>query len=132
MEKILLNKNVIELSKFYTWMGDDGVARTVVKPQAEISLADAVENTKAVEKLFEGEKFPLLIDTRNVKYISKEARDHFSIKDRDTVLNGFALLIGSPLSRIIGNFFMGLNKPTVPMKLFTSEREAIKWLKQFV
>lgn len=132
MEKILLDKKLIEVSKFYTWMGDDGIARTVVKPQAEISLSDAKENTRAIEELYEGEKFPLLIDTRPLKYISKEARDHFSIKDRPTVLNSFALLIGSPLSRIIGNFFMGLNKPSIPMRLFTSEKEAIKWLKQFV
>lgn len=132
MEKILLNKNVVEVSKFYTWMGDDGIARTVVKQQADISLEDAQENTKAIEMLYEGEKFPLLIDTRQVKYISKEARDHFSIGDRATVLNSFALLVGSPLSRIIGNFFMGLNKPSVPMRLFTSEKEALKWLKQYV
>lgn len=132
MEEILLNKNVIEVSKFYTWMGNDGIARTQVKPGAEISLSDARENTAAVEKLYKGYKFPLLVDTRKVSYVSKEARDHFSIGDRDTVVNSFALVINSPLSRIIGNFFMGLNKPSVPMKLFNSEQEAVKWLKKFV
>jgi hypothetical protein len=43
-----------------------------------------------------------------------------------------ALLIGSPLTRAIGNFFMGLNKPLIPTRLFTSETEALAWLKGFV
>src|ERR1700756_4774181 len=44
----------------------------------------------------------------------------------------FSILIESPLSRIIGNFFMGLNKPSVPAKLFNNEQDAIAWLKQYV
>lgn len=111
-------------------MGEDGIGRTRTKPQAEINLEDAEENTRAVQQLYEGTKFPLLVDARSVKYISKEARDHFSIRNRETVLSGFALLIDSPLSRIIGNFFMGLNKPSVPMKLFTDEKAALQWLKK--
>lgn len=125
-------RKVIEIAKFYTWMGEDGIARTMVKEGADISLEDAKENTLAMEQLYEGETFPLMVDTRKVKYISKEARDHFSIKNRKSVVCAFALVIGSPLSRIIGNFFMGLNKPSVPMKLFTNEKDAIRWLKQFL
>ena len=38
----------------------------------------------------------------------------------------------SPLTRAIGNFFLGLNKPLMPTRLFTSEEEALAWLKTFV
>ena len=43
-----------------------------------------------------------------------------------------ALLVGSPLSRVIGNFFVGLNRSTFPLRLFTSEEEAIAWLRTFL
>ena len=42
----------MELGKFHTWMESDGIARTVVKPGAEIFLQDAKENTAAVEAFF--------------------------------------------------------------------------------
>ena len=31
---------------------------------------------------------------------------------------------------IVGNFFIGLNKPKFPTKLFTQEKEAVIWLKK--
>jgi len=125
-------EHAIKTSAYTTWMGSDGIARTVVKASAEVNLKEAQENTQAINTLYKGKKFPLLIDSRNIKYITKEARDHFSIKNRETVITSFGILIYSPLSRIIGNFFMGLNKPSVPAKLFTDEQEAVKWLKRFL
>jgi hypothetical protein len=124
--------HVIKTTAYSTWMGKDGVARTVVKPDIEVTLREAQENTNAVFALYVDRKFPLLIDARNIKYITKEARDHFSIRNRETKITAFAILIYSPLSRIIGNFFMGLNKPSVPARLFTDEEQAVQWLKQYL
>ncbi len=39
---------------------------------------------------------------------------------------------GAPLSRAIGNIFMGLNKPDFPLRLFTSDAEALAWLTGFL
>jgi hypothetical protein len=124
-------KEVTEVTAYHTWMGADNIARTKVKPYAEVTLAEAKENSMAVNALSRGEKFPLLIDSRNIRSISKEARDFFSMNNRDSCIIAFAIIIDSPLSKIIGNFFMGLNKPRVPARLFTDESEAIKWLKTF-
>jgi hypothetical protein len=125
-------KNAIEITAFWTWMGDDKICRTVTKPQAIISLPEAKENSAAVNGFFVDKKYPLLIDARQVKQMSVEARKHFSTNGRDTKINAFAVIVKSPLSRVIGNFFMGLNKPQVPAKLFDNETEAIDWLKTFL
>jgi hypothetical protein len=123
---------ITELSAYFTWMGSDGIARTKVKPFAEVTLVEARENSIAVNNLSAGNTFPLLIDSRNIRSITKEARDFFSMNNRDSCISAFAILIDSPLSRIIGNFFMGLNKPRVPARLFTIEKEALDWLKEFL
>jgi len=39
-----------------------------------------------------------------------------------------AMVVASPSSRIIGNFFMAISQPPFPCKMFTSEPEAISWL----
>lgn len=127
-------KNIIvtDLTAYLTWMGDDGIARTQVKPSANVTIAEAKENSLVVNSLFKGKSFPLLIDSRNIHSITKEARDFFSMNNRESYVNAFAIIIDSPISKIIGNFFMGLNKPRVPARLFMTEEAAVKWLKGFL
>jgi|SRR6218665_958225 len=117
-----------ELRCYFTWMGNDGVARTKVKKGAEVELADAVENSKLVNSFFVDEKFPILIDSRGIKSISREARSFFTANGRETNTMAFAILIDSSVSKVVGNFFLGINKPAVPTKLFTNEKEALNWL----
>lgn len=125
-------KTAHDLSVFWTWMGDDGICRTKTKPHAEITLNDAIENSKAVTSLYKDKKFPLLVDSRDIKSMAKEARRHFSTNGRATKISAMGIMVKSPLSRIVGNFFMGLNTPGVPARLFDEEAEAINWLKKFV
>jgi hypothetical protein len=113
-------------------MGTDGICRTITKPAAEIDLESAVENSNIVTALYKNKKFPLLVDSRNIRSMTKEARRHFSTNGRDTKITSMAILVKSPLSRVIGNFFMGINKPQVPTRLFDSESEAAQWLKQYL
>ena len=124
--------HIHDLTCYWTWMGVDGIVRTKVKPLAEVTIKESLENSHAVNSYKTPKKYPLLIDARNIKSISKEARDNFSIKNRDTNINSFAVIIESPLSKIIGNFFMDLNKPSVPARLFNSEEDAVVWLKQYL
>lgn len=132
MDTLIPPHNALELASFHTWMGDDGICRTATRPQAEIGIEQARENSAAVTGFYTGRKFPLLIDARNVKSMAREARRHFSTNGRDTKINAFAIMVKSPLSRVIGNFFMGLNKPEVPARLFDDEAQAIDWLKQYL
>jgi hypothetical protein len=125
-----ISDKAIEVTCFYTWMGDDGIVRTKIKPGSEVTVEYAKENSVAVNSLFNGKKFPLLIDSRGIKSMSKEARNQFTTKGRDTSTTAFAILIDSPLSRVIGNFFMGINKPAVPTRLFDNEMDAEIWLKK--
>jgi hypothetical protein len=125
------SKGAVETRVYYTWMGDDGIARTQVKAGSEVVLEDARENSRIVNALNGPERYPLLIDTREIKSITKEARDHFSLRGRESRVICFAILVDSPLSRIIGNFFMGLNKPRVPARLFTDLEQALAWCRNF-
>ncbi len=76
-------------------------------------------------------KIRVLIDMTSVTEISKEARDYFANERTASIQRATALLIGSPVSRVIGNFFMGLNKPISPTRLFTDPHKSIRWLHTF-
>ncbi len=94
----------------------------------------AVENVDAQERIrnsLNKEKTRVLIDLTKVTEIAKEARDYFANERTSSIQRATALLIKSPVSRVIGNFFMGLNKPIYPAMLFTNPQKAIEWLQTF-
>ena len=94
----------------------------------------AKENVDAQERVRDilgKAKTRVLIDMTAISRISKEARDYFANERTASIQRATALLISSPASRVIGNFFMGLNKPISPTRLFTDPREAIKWLQTY-
>jgi len=126
------NNEYIETSCYYTWLGSDNICRTKAKDGAEVHLKEARENSVAVLSFHRDKKYPILVDATQIKSIDKEARDFFSLQNRPSPVNAIAIIIGSPISRVIGNFFIGLNKSRVPNKLFTAEKPAIEWLSNYM
>lgn len=98
-------------------------------PGARVELADAVENLEASATLTAGEPRLAIIDLRAIHSQSAEARALFAGPEASRVSRAVALVVGSPLTRMIGNFFLGFNKPKEPTRLCASEQEAEDWLK---
>jgi hypothetical protein len=114
------------------WLGEDRIMRVICLPDVVMRLEDAVENVRAYpQELLKTDKPPILIDLRQIRSLTREAREFFS-SSRNERIRAAALLIDSPLSRIIGNFFIGLSKMRVDHQLFTSDVDAIAWLKRYV
>jgi len=103
----------------------------LVKPGAELALEDARENNEVTNRLSEGRRILVLVDTRPARGVTREARTYFSNPDIRARTIAQALLIDSGPSRVMGNFFIGLNRPSFPVKLFTSEEKAVAWLRGF-
>ncbi|WP_341907147.1 hypothetical protein [Fluviicola taffensis] len=118
------------LTCYFTWMGEDGIARTKVKPGSEVKLEHAQENSVVVNSFYIDRKYPLLIDARGIRSISRDARNFFTTNGRQTNTLAFAIIIDSSVSRVVGNFFLGINKPAVPTKLFLDEPNAVEWLRK--
>lgn len=119
------------LTCYFTWMGEDGIARTKVKAGSEVKLEHAQENSVVVNGFYIDRKFPLLIDARGIKSITRDARNFFTTNGRQTNTLAFAIIIDSSVSKVVGNFFLGINKPAVPTKLFLDESNAAEWLSKF-
>ena len=114
------------------WIGDDGIVRMVDLPGAEEVLEDAVENLATIRNVSENKKPPIMIDIRELKSITREARKYYASEETAKFGKAIGLVIGSPMTRVIGNFFIQLNRPALPLKLFTSEDKALDWLKGFI
>lgn len=116
------------------WMDQDGIVRGKNPVGAQTGLTEAKALLADIAAYGKGKKILLLIDLRELKgfTLDREARLYMAGNEAKKVIHAFAFLIGSPVSKIIGNFFMGVNKPIFPVQLFTSEAKAVDWLKTFI
>ncbi len=113
------------------WLGEDGIIRNIIMPGAEQTLADIQENIGSYAS-FGKESYPILADLRTMKSITREGRQYAASEEAGHHITAVAMLIKSPLSKMIGNFWMRTSQPRYPTRLFTSEKEALKWLKSFL
>jgi len=74
---------------------------------------------------------PVFLDMRSIRSLDRGARLHYASQQSADTSLAVGLLVGSPLSRAIGTFFLGLNKLPIPFRLFSSEAEALCWLRGF-
>jgi len=127
-----MKKREIETRTSKIILSEDGFIRYISLPGAEVTLKDAKEYVNIQTELTKGEKLLNLSDLREVKSIDREARDYLAGEEATNITAACALLVGSPLSKVISNIFLALNKPGYPTKIFLSEESAIAWLKGFV
>lgn len=130
--EIAMSPDVIETRTGRVTMDDSGIVRAEVNPKSNQSIIDAKENVASVIKIANGRKVPLLVDLRGIRHMNRDARMYYSGEETKKIAIAVALLVTSPISKIVGNFFLGPNKARYPMKLFTSEDEARNWLKGFL
>ena len=114
------------------WLIGDDIIFVECKASAEIGLEDAKEDMKLSEEMIAGvNRFGTIIDTANIKSISKEARDWYSQVQNDNPHNvSVALVVNSFYTRIIANFFLGFTNSRTEMKIFNQKDDAIEWLYQ--
>lgn len=80
----------------------------------------------------EGQNYPILIKIKSIKGSTKEARDFLSSEKGSEGVIAAAIFVNSTLGNMLATFFIYLNKPRIPTKIFKDESKAIDWLEQFV
>ena len=123
----------IETRTNRNWLRSDGILQSETLPGASQSLTDARENATAYVQLARGRRRPLLMDMRTVSGpLDREAREYYAGPQYAALVSATALLVGSPVGRVIGSFVLRLTRPVSPIRIFTSESEALAWLKGFL
>lgn len=72
-------------------------------------------------------RLPLLVDGRRVPWTSKPVRDRLSQRLAE-VVRATAVVVESPLSRMLMSAFMVLNRHGMEIRLFGTEAAALAWL----
>ena len=126
-----MKSEVIMTKTAELWIEDD-ILRCKILPNAEVTVDDGKKIMEISMLLSNGKKIPVLADMKNIKTMSRDSRAYLSGEDAKKTALALALVTKTPLSKIIGNFPLGLNKPSYPIKMFNSDMEAKEWLESFI
>lgn len=74
------------------------------------------------------ESYPVLCYIDKIKNTDKDARDFLSEYSSCIGFTKCAIMMKSKIECTIANLFIRFNKPAIPTKLFTKEKEAILWI----
>ena len=121
------NSNTFEAQYATMWVEDD-IMCCKYSSNLHMSLAVAKSCVEARLLFSKGKSYALLVDMRGIKSTNTEARKYMASQGTEHVKAG-ALITGSPMNRTIGNIFLTIDKPPIPIKLFTDEQKARQWLK---
>lgn len=118
---------VITNPKFRMWLRPDGIVHLVWLPRTAADVDDAIAAFEAMAQLTGGRRSPLLVDMREIGPHDRATRAEWA-RHLDLV-TAVALIVGTPLSRMMGNLFINMKRPTTPLHLFDNEASALAWLR---
>ena len=125
MTKIKLNKVSIEL-----------LAPNIVLVTPNDNCTLEIEDIKKIKEtniqLTKGEKYGVISYTGNNSIVSADARNYLSTKAIEKNKLAAAYVITQLPQRILLNFFIRFNKPSVPTKSFSEKQAALKWVKKLL
>jgi hypothetical protein len=116
--------------KFRMWQRPDGIVQMTWVARVAIGLEDATAAISAMNELTGARRRPFLVDLHDSGQPSRLARIEFT--SRDDLVSAVALIVGTPFSRITGNFFLRVSRPQYPVRLFDEEASALARLRSFV
>lgn len=116
-------------NEYATFHIENGVMYFTYKASDLINLAAAKKVVDDRLKLQNGISYPVICDARELKGMDKEARDYLA-KQGSQLVSSVALIVTSAATKVMTNFYLTVNKPDVPTKLFTSASEALEFIKK--
>lgn len=109
---------------------DDGIVCIEMRAGVSVTAGTARAVTRAVKTLCRSElPRPVLCDIRSLTALTASARRYGDSDEVQEVTQKLALLVSSPVSRMIGLAFLRLGRAKEHARLFDSKSEAMAWLK---
>jgi hypothetical protein len=109
--------------------GDDMIYRYIALNNCTLDM-DTLEKMTRIGDTWCMERLCAnLIDIRNMLFIDSKTRSYAAAQYRPHVA-GTAIIIDSKISSYFANIYLKFSQPKVPTRLFTTEEDGVKWLKE--
>jgi hypothetical protein len=117
---------------YYLYLRADGIMYIRISPEKEESVDLVKEMVKKMGEMVDYKQVPMLARHEEFALPGKENRDYWATKEACPYSKADAFMINSIAMQFISNFYLRINKPARPTRMFVNEDEAIDWLKTFL
>ena len=129
-EKVTLLDS-IQVPTMKVSLRSDHLIQIEVDDGAVVNLVQVKEQIAAIGKVGGGKKYPVLIlagkdsslNTEVMDFVAKEGSNPFALAE--------GYLINSISHKLLANFYLRINKPARPTRVFTVLENALEWLDGF-
>jgi hypothetical protein len=115
-------------SEFTVGLRSDGILIYEPRAGVDVSIDYACRVLELGLQIAGGRTRPILVLMQEVRRIDRDARAFFASDAYLRLAYRTALVVSSPVSRVIGSFFVGLNRLKYPCKVFDEQERAVAWL----
>lgn len=122
----------VELKSILIKLRSDGIMQFDFKPCDEFTVNDLKEANAATDILGENKTFPRLVFVKHFIRFDKDVRAETATEESNRTTLAAAFVTNILALKFIGNFYVSFNKPARPTRIFSSEEEAVEWLKSFM
>jgi hypothetical protein len=112
------------------WIDDD-ILHVVYKPNTVIDLKAAESIVRDRIRFQNGRPFLILCDLRQLKTVTKPARDYLAMQGSNMAL-AVALIVEKSYSGKISKIFINTSQPSVPTREFTEISKALDFLNSYL
>jgi hypothetical protein len=106
---------------------ENGILISEYENGMHLDLVEAKQLVADRLKLQAGKSYPVVIHLNNVKSNSKAVRTYMAKEGTEGISHG-AFIVKNFYEKVFINFFLLVDAPKVPSRVFQTEEEAIKWL----
>jgi len=110
----------------------NGILTGTYKTNQRISLEAARDIVRTRKAFTENIPMPALIISKGLVSIDQPARKYLASAEATEGLVATAIVVNSVFTSFLTNFFLSVNKTTMPVKIFSNVARAEQWLQQYV
>ena len=116
-------------SKCWATLLEPGLLENKILEGHVLEPDDVQEIKKVNIDLTNDDNYAVLVIFGHLSEVSQGARELIASKEFQRKTVAKALLVTNIGHRLLGNFYLSVNKPAIKTRLFTDRESAIEWLK---
>jgi hypothetical protein len=123
---------MIEIEEAIVSLREDGIVHVHFKEFVEITVELQGRMYDIYNEICGHDHKPFLFTADEFVSVTKEARNNSIIMEGLYPGSASAVLVTSIAYKLIANFYLIVNKPKSPYRVFNNEEDAVEWLKTYL
>ncbi|MES2590567.1 MAG: hypothetical protein V4608_01695 [Bacteroidota bacterium] len=125
------NAQVYDSAGSTFWFNENGIVCFVTKNTPLQTLGDIINSFNKFKEIIGTRKVCVLLDITNSAEITREVRNYMASELPEFII-AIALISKTAFGKMLASIFLSISSQPYPTKNFVNEKDALKWLQQYV